>query len=165
MHTVAFAPDAVFAWVLIYNLYAGLVQVRELDLSHFSGQNQKGETVMDLGKQEVSIMVSDPWDWGTEFGCGPFSAVILRWKYNQQAKATSILLRLSEPKIFEGVNCEYFLASTRLEGSHLKDITQGKEVGCALTRIPVEQANSDEPFDLSWWRGGVGLMASICSAE
>ena len=115
----------------------------------------------DLGQMQVRIMVSDPWDWGSQFGCGPFFAQALKWEQSDDGRATSMLLRLSEPRTFEDVDCEYFIARPRHENSRLEGIARGQEVECGMTRITEEQVNSDKPFDLSRWRGGVGLIGSV----
>ena len=109
----------------------------------------------------VEIMVSDPWEWGTELGVGPFTATIVEWELHDDGQAKAILLVFANTVEFEGVECRYFVGSPRFVGAHLEDIMQGKKVECCLTRIPEDRFRSPDPFDLSWWRGGVGLTCTI----
>ncbi len=109
----------------------------------------------------VEIGVSDPWDWGTEVGCGPFDARILKWQLGPDGKPIQMLLSFVEPKTFQGVDCTYFVGSPRFVGRQLEDIICGDAVHCGLTRISEERANSADPFDLSWWRGGIGLTCTM----
>lgn len=111
----------------------------------------------------VEITVSDPWEWGTEVGCGPFPAKVLKWKMGPDGKPTQMLLSFLEPKTFQGVECTYFVGGPRFVGHRLEDVIRGGMVDCDLTRIPEERVNSADPFDLSWWRGGVGLTCAVCA--
>lgn len=110
--------------------------------------------------KKIEIIVSDPWEFGTIHGTGPFLAEVLKEKDNE-----ALLIKLDKALEFEQVQCQYFVASPRLEGDSISDIPRGKTVGCNLTRITKEHANSADPFDLSWWRGGVGLIASLSIAK
>jgi len=111
---------------------------------------------------ELEVVVSDPRDFGTIHGTGPFFSKVLQVHGEENVPGKgSILLRLKTPLEYEGVSCEFFVASPRLENENLRSLIEGKEVFCNLTRIPSERAASSNPFDLSWWRGGVGLIAAL----
>jgi hypothetical protein len=109
----------------------------------------------------VEMIVNEPWEWGSILGCGPFSAKILEWKINQNDEATDFLLSLLTSQKYKGIECTYFIGSPRYKEEPLKGILQGKELSCGLVCIPKERAISLNPFDLSWWRGGIGLICSI----
>lgn len=111
---------------------------------------------------EVMIIVSDPWDFGTVHGTGPFFGEVLQTGpgHNRPGKL-AILFRLKTPLLYQGTSCEYFVASPRHEGEDIQSLGQGKEVSCALTMIPPRQATVLNPFDLSWWRGGIGLIGTL----
>jgi hypothetical protein len=117
-------------------------------------------TVLSIGSV-VTLMVSDPWDFGTEHGNGPFLAAVVGLESKGEGSAgAQALLRLQTALDFEGVNCEYLIARARHQGDSIRDIVS-RPVFCNLTVIPSERALSATPFDLSWWRGGVGLIATV----
>jgi hypothetical protein len=109
----------------------------------------------------VEILVSDPWDWCTVIGGGPFDAKILKWKIDKGGQAVEMLLSLLIPRTYKGVECAYFVGSPRHEEDRLEDILRGRELPCDLVCIPKDRANSTDPFDLSWWRGGIGLICTV----
>jgi hypothetical protein len=110
----------------------------------------------------VAILVSDPWDFVTINGAGPFMSTLLRIGPDPDVGGhEAALLQLETPLVYEGVSCEYFIASPRHERDDLSSLASGAEVLCGLTCIPADRANSANPFDLSWWRGGVGLIATV----
>jgi len=114
----------------------------------------------------VEIIVSDPWDFGTAHGAGPFKACLTcaASDPNRAMKGTAAVFKLEETRMFRDVKCEYFVAQTRHEGSDLERLSVGEPVNCNLICIPVERALSDNPLDLAWWRGGVSLLASVRKA-
>ncbi len=113
----------------------------------------------------VRFTVSDPWEFGTEHGTGPFLATIVgdnlttRNSHGDQG----VLLQLAVPLVFQNTNCEYFVAQPRHTGDTLATLRR-TPVFCNLTAIPNDKALSGSPFDLSWWRGGVGLIGTLESA-
>ncbi len=111
---------------------------------------------------DITILVSEPWEFCSVNGAGPFLATVLavgpnHWYPTGQA----ILLRLRSPVTYKGAACEYFIASPRYEGGDLQKLATGTDVDCGLTHIPADRAASANPFDLAWWRGGVGLIATL----
>ncbi len=115
-----------------------------------------------LKNQTLFLYVSDPWDFGTIHGCGPFlGSIIVIEMENDGLSTKSILLCLNDSLLYRDKKCKYFIASTRHEGDTLDDLKKGKNLTIALTYIPDEQALSDNPFDLSYWRGGIGLIGDI----
>jgi hypothetical protein len=107
----------------------------------------------------VTIGISDPWELGESRKWQPFEGTILDVKVEGFCKA--LLIKLLEPFEYENVSCEYFVAHPRYAGSRYDDLLQGRSVFSCLTRISSENAHSDNPFDLTWWRGGVALMGEI----
>jgi hypothetical protein len=68
----------------------------------------------------VEIMVSDPWDFGTLHGCGPFLATVNKvgkefWTKNSVG-AAALLLQLKTPVAYRESHCEFLIASAREEG-------------------------------------------------
>jgi hypothetical protein len=107
----------------------------------------------------VMIKISDPWELGESRKWQPFEGKILDTKVDGFCKA--LLIKLLEPFEYKKVNCEYFVANPRHEGSSYDELLQGKSVFSGLTCISPENAYSENPFDLSWWRGGVALIGEI----
>jgi len=70
----------------------------------------------------VEIIVSDPWDFGTAHGAGPFKACLTcaASDPNRAMKGTAAVFKLEETRMFRDVKCEYFVAQTRHEGSDLQ---------------------------------------------
>lgn len=122
-----------------------------------------------MGKEiegmSVAIMVSDPWDFGTIHGNGPFYGKILKvgkitpeegWGF-----ALAALIRLNAPLKTKGAEDEYLVASPRFKGYEINAIGMGERVDCGMVRISSERATSSNPFDLSWYRGGHGLDGTV----
>ena len=108
---------------------------------------------------QIIIRISDPWDLGESRNWQPLKGTILDVEVENSSKA--LLIRLIEPFEYKNMSCEYFIATPRHEGSSYEDLIQGSSVFSGLTRIPVENVDSGNPFDLSWWRGGVALIGDI----
>ena len=125
--------------------------------------NTKSPTSLSLTGLPVKITVSEPWEFGTMHGTGPFAGQILfvGSDPNRSEKRAAALVRLDKPLFFEGVICEFFVAQPRLKDQSIETITTGASVECGLTCISTERARSANPLDLSWWRGGVGLTGSL----
>jgi len=74
---------------------------------------------------------------------------------------TGILVRLEAPIIVDGIMRQYFVANARYLGASMEDIDAGVVVDCGLTWISEERAQSERPLDVSWWRGGLALLATV----
>lgn len=108
-----------------------------------------------LEGMEVMIVVSDPWDFGTAHGTGPFVGKVLKVDRDEHVPGgQAILLQLNIPLEYRDVGCEFFVASPRPEIGSFDSLMEGVGVDCNLTRIPADRASSPNPLDLSWWRGG-----------
>lgn len=123
------------------------------------------ENLRHLIGKKVEISISDPWEFETETGTGKMLAVILEigremLHLDTESSTTALLLQVDRPIEYKGDICEFFIASPRHQG---KDFTLLDEmaVPCAFTLIPLHRAKSENPFDLSWWRGGIALTGAI----
>lgn len=122
-------------------------------------------TASRLEGRRVEAVVSDPWEFVTEHGSGPFGATVVRVGPNSwKSESEALLVRLDGPLAFQGVPCEYFVASPRHATATIASLGSGAEVSCGLTRVSAEAANSPDPFDLSRWRGVVALLATLRTA-
>ena len=114
----------------------------------------------NLRNRRIIIKLSDPWDLGEKINWQALEAVILDLK-NDEDRTTSIAIKLAIPFEYKNTRCEFFIASPRYEGSNFSQLNKGSSIFCGLTRISSEQIASDNPFDLSSWRGGIGLIGEI----
>lgn len=103
----------------------------------------------------VNVKISDPWDLGEALGWKPLAAEII------SIKGESALVRLYNPFEFRKTCCQYFVASARYEGDTLANLAAGKPLFCGMTRVSTEQAKSSDPHDLSKWRGGMAMIATV----
>jgi hypothetical protein len=69
----------------------------------------------------------------------------------------SVAVKLLKPiRLETGIECEHLIAKLRYQNQSLKDLLSGIPLLCALTAVPDEQFDPDNPCDVSWWRGGGG---------
>lgn len=109
----------------------------------------------------VVVQVTDPWDWQNAAGDAELSGQIVGWESDASDARTKFMLRLDRTVSYRSSDCKYFVGSARHEGVDAKRIADGDEILCALVRLPEERATGSNPYDLSWWRGGIGLVASV----
>jgi hypothetical protein len=105
------------------------------------------------------MRISDPWELGEALKWETFDAEII------SVIGDNILIRLLKPFIYKETRCEFFVASPWHEGDHVEALRNNKTLFCGMTRITPEQANSDNPFDLSCWREGIAIIGNIDLAE
>ena len=119
-----------------------------------------------LEGKTVVLELSDPWDLGESLEWKVLQATVIKQGIQPESgfgsESESIIIRLKEPFTFKGLNYEYLQGSPRHEGDSFRVLRRKKSsVFCSFTRIPPEQVASAAPFDLSWWRGGGGVIATI----
>jgi hypothetical protein len=107
----------------------------------------------------IEIHISDPWDLGEALKWEPLEGGII---------ATSglpiggmALVKLNHSFSYKKTECEYFIATPRHTGVNIGTLFKGKPILCGLTRIPKELAESQNPFDLTLWRGGVTIIGEL----
>ena len=115
----------------------------------------------DLRNKKVNLLISDPFELGEQLGWPALDAVVLKVQKNEESEVTAVLLKLTSPFSYKNTHCQYFYASTRLVGASLGQLLNSQSVFCSFTRIPPEQLTSEDPFDVSWWRGGVAIIGNI----
>ncbi|MCP4372051.1 MAG: hypothetical protein GY797_28625 [Deltaproteobacteria bacterium] len=115
--------------------------------------------VNSLIKMCVNVKLSEPWDLGEARNWEPFEGVIIN--ENFEGIESSIIIQLKASFEYKNVKCEYFVASPRYVGDSFEALIKSKSVVSGLTRIPPEQISASDPFDLSWWRGGVALLGEV----
>jgi hypothetical protein len=73
----------------------------------------------------IEIMVSDPWEFGTEHGVGPLRCELL----SLEGELGPAYAKLADPLTIQNVSCRYVEISTRLVNDLVKDIFEGRLVG------------------------------------
>lgn len=114
----------------------------------------------NLKNRKITLKLSDPWDLGEQLGWSELEAIIINVK-DDGGVPISVAIKLVAPFVYKNISCEYFIASPRLEVADFTGLLKGQAVFCGLTRISSDQIATVDPFDLSHWRGGVGLIGEI----
>ena len=109
----------------------------------------------DLRGLIINIRISDPWDLGNALGWPELNGEII----NTNNK--SVIIKLDDPFVYKDVRCEYFITSSRYVDQNFDSFLLKKILTCGFTRIPPAQIDSEKPFDLSWWRGGIAFIGNI----
>jgi hypothetical protein len=98
----------------------------------------------------VVVYASDPWDFVTDNGSGPFLADVLPINRGERPPSDPFwLLRLGQPLRNEHGAFTFLLAATRLAGYRLDDISGGVIVPTNFAFVSAEQATSEQQFDTS----------------
>ncbi len=114
-----------------------------------------GENVRNIVGVKVELRVSDPWDFCTLYGSGPFTANI------ERVQPPALLVRLDCPFNYRGEQHEYLIVQLRHSDNNVYSFREGRELLVGTTAIPTARAVGERPFDLSWWRGGLALLGSV----
>jgi hypothetical protein len=115
--------------------------------------------VGSLKGRRIQIRLSEPFDLGEALGWSELPGRIIA--ADASVDAGQVLLRLDDPVRHEGVTCEYVVATPRLDDGDLGTLVRDGSLFCNLTPTSPERARSDDPFDLSWWRGGLACIGEI----
>lgn len=115
--------------------------------------------IKSLAGTAVRLVVSDPWDFVTKNGSGPFEGRIERLCPN------SFLVHLNSSVMNGNRSFQYFIASPRYEKDVVVDLLKAATLHCNLVAIPDDRAHSGNPCDLSWWRGGLSLIGTVSLAS
>jgi hypothetical protein len=107
-----------------------------------------------LSNFAFEITVSDPWDFVTDFGSGPFPVEALALSDDHR----SLVVRLTSPIQMGSVRLEFFVLQWRHVGTRI-DIVPPAELSCNLIHLPNESINLGKPFDST--RGGLMLIGSL----
>jgi hypothetical protein len=96
---------------------------------------------------EVAIEVSDPWEFGTAHGTGPFDGHLMKLfsckEYNGDILA---VLRLDTPLDFKGMRYEFLLAQARHTNVSVADIENGNQILCNISAISKQSAAAVDPL-------------------
>ena len=101
---------------------------------------------------KCALVFSDPWDSLDKHGSITHSGKIVR------RGEGGVLVKLNETLQLEAGSRQYVVCKFRHETTSLSE----KPIPVNIIAITEEQAHSDQPLDVSWWRGGDDtIMGSI----
>jgi hypothetical protein len=103
-----------------------------------------------IGKK-LNLMVSEPWGFGTEHGCGPFEVVV------QGESPTALFLKLAKPLQFEGATWTFLATTPRHKGVEIKTLLQRSKVDINVILVEESAAKSD-PESFGSESNGVRLI-------
>ena len=114
--------------------------------------------------QRVQLITSDPWDFVALDGSVRFDATVIRAAtYREGADEERFVLQLLDPVVWQNKVIEFFVARERHGHGIVDDFFLGQPIECALVAVDDERAQGSEPFDTSWWRGGLAVNATLRS--
>lgn len=105
-----------------------------------------------MGKKLI-LTVSEPWDFGTEHGSGPFEVTV------KSESKSALLLKLSKSFMFDDVEWELLSATPRHEGADILTLAKGGKLHVNIIRVTEEEAKSDtESFGWLSYRGRYSML-------
>jgi len=107
----------------------------------------------------IFVTVSEPWDVGEAVKWQRIKGHLLR--IEPDSHGGRALVEFDPPITYRGALYRYAIASPRLEGHQIVELSQGKLLCSSLTGISDQQAQSDNPLDTSNWRGGLAFLGDI----
>jgi len=112
-----------------------------------------------LTNKEILLIVIEPWDFSDNISEEGLKAKILSIKENVEKQ--NILIKLANPIKYKNTICEFFVGSIRWQDASFERLANGEQIDCNFILTNKDKVNSSNPFDISWWRGGISLIASI----
>ena len=100
----------------------------------------------------VELVVTDPWEFGTQHGTGPFRGRVIG------VADTALAIRLEKSITFAGVTFDTVVALPRLAGASFAQLLEGRKVGSNAT--PVRASDVDPFVAAEKWRAW-HLIASV----
>ena len=111
--------------------------------------------------RKVHLVVSDPWDFVTANGSGPFEATVRELGGEPPGPCRTILFELAVPVPYEGSEYRILSASARYRGSSFEQLATGKSVACNVYGLKGNLSDAEGPSHPSKWRGGLSLIGTI----
>lgn len=112
--------------------------------------------------RRVQLIASDPWDFVASDGSVRFDATVIRAATHREgAEEERLVLQLVSPVAWHDTTIEFFVARERHGHGMVDDLSSGQPIECALVAVDRERVHASEPFDTSWWRGGLAVNATL----
>lgn len=112
-----------------------------------------------MNSTNVIIIVSDPWDVGEAVEWKPIRGELFETQGSEQSGKA--LVKFEKPITYQNTAYHYAVVSPRRRENPLAGLVGGNMVSCVLTGIADEQATSDNPLDISKWRGGLAFEGDV----
>jgi hypothetical protein len=110
----------------------------------------------------VQLVTSDPWDFVAADGSVRFDAKVTRAAtHSAGADEERLVLQLLDVVVWQGKTIEFFVARERHGHGIVDDLSLRQPIECALVAVDRERAYGSDPFDTSWWRGGLAVNATL----
>ena len=110
----------------------------------------------------VDVVVSDPWELTASDGSVRFPArVVQAMTFASGADEERVVIEFRDPVEWHGDSFRFFVAQHRHRAGLAEELVRGRSVECGLTAVSEERASSPDPFDVSWWRGGLAVVATV----
>lgn len=95
----------------------------------------------------VELEVSDPWEFGTVHGTGPFYGKLVKLFSSKVYCGDKLaVLKLNKSLDFKAVRYEYLLAQARHTDASITELENGGKVRCNLSAISEGSANANDPL-------------------
>ena len=107
----------------------------------------------------VSLTISEPWEVGEAIHWHALPGELIK-EETVNGRAT-VLLKLDEPINLGASRWLYVVVAPRHAGDFIAELRLGNKVSVSITGITAQQALSQNPCDLSGWRGGLGCVGEI----
>lgn len=102
----------------------------------------------------VVLQLSDPWEMGEALDWPHILGTVVN------NNGDSLLVEIDHPFEYDNMEYRFVVVSPRHEGIPLKNAAS-EVVPCNMIRTTTERAHSNNPCDVSWWRGGHAMIGSI----
>jgi hypothetical protein len=114
---------------------------------------------MLLPGDAVQLTLSDPWDFVTSCGSGPFRGKVLR--FFQVGDLEQLLVEMSSDIAFGGRRCQHIVIKPRHCGHSLLEADPLTPVPCNATGLSRAQATSENPFEFHPHQALLRLIGSL----
>lgn len=111
--------------------------------------------------RELCVIVNDPWEFSSVWGTWRQATIERVGRAHAAPEASAVLIRLAMPVEYQGMSCEYFVASPRYAGQEINALETQESLEASLTCVPQPKVTDGDPFDLGWWRGGAAGIATL----
>jgi len=95
----------------------------------------------------IELEVSDPWEFCTVHGTGPFHGLLIKLFTSMEYGADKLgVVKLDTPLYFHGMQYEYLLVQSRHADVHVVELENGRTICCNLSAISETSANLGDPL-------------------
>jgi hypothetical protein len=110
----------------------------------------------------VVLTASEPWDFVAADGSVSFRGlIVVAATFATGAEEERVVVRLDEPVTWHGQFYEFFVIRERHGHGISDDLRMGLPIECSLTAVDRDRLVAADPFDTSWWRGGLAGIATL----